>query len=157
MGRGFDEDDLDLDLLSLLGSRERINRLFGEQGFHPDQGVGAGWIPPVDIVDKGEAYILTAEVPGVDESVIDLQISGDTLVLRGARSTHQPVEGHTSEEGIGYHRLERPDGSFQRTFRLPDEVDPDKITAACADGVLRVELVKRVDSSGQTTIEVEVE
>jgi len=140
MGRWFDDDLSGSDVLHLMGLRERMNRMFDEQA---ERVMGAdptahptGWSPAVDILDAGESFVLTAEIPGVDEDAIDLEVVGDSLVLSGERIPN------TTEKVLCYHRMERPEGPFRRTFRLPDEVDATNIKAEYKDGLLRVRLHK---------------
>ncbi len=135
MGRGSDEV-----LRDLLGLQEKIYRLFDDQTAHAAgdrDSVSAHWAPPVDIYETGEAFVLVAEVPGVDQKEIHLEIADDLLVLRGERPLN------TSNPSHSYHRIERPNGVFQRAFRLPAGVDPAKVSAICRDGVLRVDLPKK--------------
>ncbi len=153
MGRGFDDELTDKDLLQLLGLRERMNRLFDEQQLHLGSaatGPAMNWTPPVDIVDAGNKFILTAELPGVDEEAVDLELVGDSLILKGERPPH--VTGTNS----CYHRIERPEGPFRRTFTLPAGVDASAISAELKDGVLEVHLPK-TPSEGDGAKEVDVE
>jgi HSP20 family protein len=153
MGRGFDDEKADSELLHLLGLRERMKRLFDE---HVPADTGdrssapLGWTPAVDIMDAGDKFVLTAEIPGVAEEDIDLKLIGDSLVLRGERSPDP------NEKILCYHRIERHEGIFQRVFRLPCEVDAEGILAVCRDGVLRVEIPKLVPcSSEEVSVRVE--
>lgn len=135
MGRGSDEAIRDL-----LGLQEKMCRLFDEQlGTSGGRGeaVSGHWSPAVDIYETAEQFVLVAEVPGISQEEIDLEINDDVLVLRGERPAS------TSEASHSYHRLERPNGMFQRAFRLPAEVEPAGVAATCRDGVLSVVLPKR--------------
>jgi HSP20 family protein len=135
MGRGSDEV-----LRDLLGLQEKIYRLFDDQAAHAKgnrDAVSAHWAPPVDIYETREAFVLVAEIPGVDQEEIHLEISDDLLVLSGERPLN------TRDPDLSYHRIERPNGIFQRAFRLPVGVDPTKVNATCRDGVLRVNLLKK--------------
>jgi HSP20 family protein len=137
MGRGFDDALTDKDLLHLMGVRERMKNLFDEPlGFGEDSGSAMLWKPLVDICDDGDNYLITAELPGVREDSISLQIVDGALVLKGERIPN------TTENVECYHRVERPEGPFSRIFSFPEPVDAEKIKAHCEDGVLRVELPK---------------
>ncbi|MBE0616987.1 MAG: Hsp20/alpha crystallin family protein [Proteobacteria bacterium] len=146
MGRGSDEV-----LRDLLGLQETLYRLFDE---HPSreqparEAVPTPWSPAVDIYETDESFVLTAELPGMDQNDMHLEITEDRLVLRGERPLH------TGAPAVSYHRVERPNGIFQRTFRLPTVVDPRTVSAAYHDGVLRVTLPKRV---GGRAFDVRVE
>jgi HSP20 family protein len=148
MGRGSDEV-----LRDLLGLQEKIYRLFDDQtaqasGDHDS--VAAHWAPPVDIYETGEAFVLVAEIPGVDQEQIHLEVADDLLVLRGERPLN------TSNPGLSYHRIECPNGIFQRAFRLPAGIDSARVSATCQDGVLRVNLPKR-DEAKARSIRVQVQ
>jgi HSP20 family protein len=95
---------------------------------------GDRWNPAVDILEKDGNLVLRAELPGMTEKQIDLKVEGDTLILRGERK----MESEDKKES--YHRVERYYGSFTRRFRLPDTVDPDKISADYKNGILTVTL-----------------
>lgn len=151
MGRWFDDELTGSDLLHLMGMRERMKRMFDDaerEAACADRS-NVGWSPAVDIHDEGSRFLLTAEVPGVLEGDIDLQVVGDSLVLSGERIPN------TGEKVICYHRVERPEGPFRRVFRLPDEVDAQLIRAECRDGVLRVELPKLFGESKKISVVVE--
>jgi len=93
-------------------------------------------VPPINLYDAGEAYILTAQLPGVSPEEVDLSITGETLTVRGDRRRPDGV----SEES--YRRQERQFGRWTRTVTLPDRVDGAKVSATFADGVLTVTLPK---------------
>ena len=136
-----------------FGSRGRLrrdfdgvlNRLFDEAKF-PVEGV-KGFVPSVDFKETEEAFELTAEVPGLKPEEIDITLTGDLLTLKGEKKEEtEKTEGD-------YHLVERSFGSFQRSFRLPGEIDRDNLKASHKNGVLRVVLPKTV-KSGPTRIEV---
>ena len=93
-------------------------------------------VPPINLYDAGEKYILTAQLPGIGPDEVDLSITGETLTMRGDRKRPEGV----SEES--YRRQERQFGRWTRTVTLPDRVDGSKVSAAFADGVLTVTLPK---------------
>lgn len=102
---------------------------------------GAGWpfartqvYPPLNIYNDGESFILRAEVPGVDPKSLDIEVTGDTLTLRGERQLPE------LPEGASYHRRERDSGQFRRSFTLPEKVDSSKVAATCEHGILEVRL-----------------
>jgi len=103
-------------------------------------GTGAGeassWIPPVDIYETEDSYVLTAELPGVEQPDIKIEVAGSELTIRGERRYEPPC----IEEN--YHRLETARGKFLRTFSLPDKLNSETITANLKDGVLEVRLPK---------------
>jgi HSP20 family protein len=95
-----------------------------------------GKAPAVDIVDTDKAYEITAELPGMDESNIDVKFSDGTLTIKGEKRDDK------EEKKKGHYLSERRYGAFQRSFGVPDEVDADKIEANFKNGVLTVTLPK---------------
>lgn len=108
----------------------------------------AGWArpalwdiaPAMDLVEKDAAYEISAELPGLDEKNIEIKLSNSTLTIRGEKT--QEKEEREKE----YYLSERRYGSFQRSFRLPDGVNADKISAKFAKGVLTVTLPKSAEA-----------
>jgi HSP20 family protein len=94
-----------------------------------------GAFPPVNLYETGEAFILTAEVPGVAPEDLEISLEGSTVTLRGERK-------HTSEEGASVHRSERSVGAFRRAIDLPIPIDADKVEAVHRHGVLTLRLPK---------------
>ena len=88
--------------------------------------------PALNLYREGEGFVLRAEVPGVDPKSLDVQVTGDTLTIRGERKL--PELG----EGASYHRRERESGEFSRSLTLPDRVNSAKVVASCNDGVLQI-------------------
>jgi HSP20 family protein len=99
-----------------------------------------GKAPAVDIAEHETAYEITAELPGMDESNIDVKFSDGTLTIKGEKKDER------EEKQKDYHLSERRYGSFQRSFGVPDGVDADKIEAHFKNGVLTVTLPKRPEA-----------
>lgn len=93
--------------------------------------------PRVDIGASADEYTVTIEIPGVTENDITLEVSGDTLVVRGEK--HQEKE--TKEKS--YYRRERSYGSFERTLSLPEDADQENSTAIFKHGVLTIAIPRR--------------
>ena len=91
----------------------------------------AGWVPPVDLSETADQYILTAEVPGLQRTDLQIQLHDDNLTVSGVRRD-DPTRCEQ------YHRVERGHGTFSRTFHLPHPVDATKIVADLRDGVLTI-------------------
>jgi HSP20 family protein len=120
--------------------RNRMNRLF-DDFFVPAQkeeedGSLWSWNPAVDVLDKDDHLVITAEIPGVDKKDISVDVKDRVLTLRGERSSDNEVK----EEN--FYRRERIYGKFERSFTLPAEIDPDSIKAEYKDGVLKIEVPK---------------
>lgn len=92
-------------------------------------------LPLVDIQDKGEAYEMTAELPGLGLANITLTVANGVLSIDGS----YPAQ----DAGATYIMRERPHGKFERSFRLSDDVDCSAIEATFRDGLLRVQLPKK--------------
>lgn len=92
--------------------------------------------PPINLVDAGNHYVLTAPVPGIAPEELDLSITGDTLTIRGERKRPDGV----SDES--YRRQERFFGRWSRSITVPDQVDGSQVSASYAQGVLTVSLPK---------------
>ena len=106
----------------LLAIQQRLDR------FKPGP---AGWVPPVDLHETATEYVLTAELPGLRQEDLEIQVRDSLLILAGTRRE----QSRTCEQ---YHRVERGHGSFSRVFHLPHPVDAERITADLRDGVLTV-------------------
>ncbi len=96
--------------------------------------------PAVDIVEKDNAYVVTAELPGMDEKDIEVKLANGGLTIKGEKQEEK------EEKRKGYHLHERHFGSFERCFTVPEGVDPDKIEASFKKGVLTVTLPKKPEA-----------
>ncbi|MFO0889535.1 MAG: Hsp20/alpha crystallin family protein [Isosphaeraceae bacterium] len=92
--------------------------------------------PPINVYDVGDGYILSAQLPGLSPSDIELTITGETLTMRGERKRSDGVKDE------GFRRQERPVGRWSRTITLPDRVDSAQVTANFTNGILTVALQK---------------
>jgi HSP20 family protein len=113
-------------LQDLLALQERINRLAGTDV--------PGWMPPVDVFETPDRFVVTVEVPGLSQSDFKIEVEGGRLTLKGERPC--------PERGAQFHRVERGHGQFSRTFALPQAIDPDKIAADLRAGILTITIPK---------------
>jgi HSP20 family protein len=129
--------------------RRQVNTLFEEfplrksmSEFEPFERFMAGWpaTPPVDFVEKDKEYEITAELPGLDEKNVEVKLANGTLTIGGEKKDEK------EEKREGYHFSERRYGSFKRSFRVPDDVEADKIEAAFEKGVLKIRLPKTAEA-----------
>ena len=97
---------------------------------------GVGAVPAVDIAEKDKEYEITAELPGMDESNIDVKFADGLLTIKGEKKEEK------EEKNKDYYLSERRYGSFQRSFPVPESVDANKIEAKFVNGVLTVKLPK---------------
>ena len=96
----------------------------------------AEWTPLVDISEDAKEYLIKAELPEVNKEDVKIAMEDGTLTISGDRKYEK------AETGKKYHRVERAYGSFGRSFSLPDDASPAKVTADFKDGVLKVHLAK---------------
>lgn len=115
----------------------RLNHMF--DGLAHDLGGQAqsGWVPAVDFENRGEHYLVTADLPGVKPEDVEISLDGDVLHIKGERLTDTGEDGDKR-----YRRTERVYGAFRRSFQLPTDVNPDAIEAHGKDGVLHVRIGK---------------
>lgn len=124
---------------------ERLwNTHMGEAGWSPDL---LEWMPSVDISETEDAFVVKADLPGLDAENVDIQVTGDLLTLRGEKTQE------AAEEGKSHYFRERRFGAFQRALPLPAEVDRDHVDATYKDGVLTIRLQKS-ERSKRKRIEV---
>ena len=133
----------------LIGVDEFLhNRLASELG--GENGLSAAWSPVVDIEETDTAYLIRAELPGVDKAQVKVTVEDGVLTLTGERDLERKVEGKT------FHRVERSHGTFERSFTLPETADANAVKASYTDGVLNISVSKREEALAKS-IEVRVE
>ena len=121
----------------------RLARMFDDSYFTP-QGA-ATWMPPVSVSETNDELLLTAELPGMKEDDIHVELENNVLTISGEK-----IETHEEkDEERKYHVYERNFGSFSRSFTLPRTVDGTKIVANFDHGVLTVKLPKAPDAKGR--------
>jgi HSP20 family protein len=111
-----------------------IDRVFDAFFGQTDQ--GRRWVPPMDLVEAEDHFVLKADLPGLAEGDVRIEVQDGTLTISGERK----AEHEQNEKG--WYRIERSFGSFSRSLTLPDGVDADRIDASFADGVLEVHIPK---------------
>lgn len=95
----------------------------------------ARWIPPVDLEEMDESYLLVADLPGVADNDIAIDVENGVLTLSGTRAAETVGD-------VRAIRSERDRGAFKRRIGLPEDVDADQITASLDHGVLEIEVPK---------------
>ncbi|GAB7140807.1 Hsp20/alpha crystallin family protein [Deferribacterales bacterium RsTz2092] len=131
-------------LKDILNLSDRVNNIFRDVNGGES---GGQWTPPVDIYENDDELVILAELPGVAEDSIDIQVNDGLLLIRGEKQS--PID----KDSESYYRLERPFGKFARSFSVPSSVDVSKVSAALKDGVLTV-VLKKDNSSKSVTIKV---
>jgi HSP20 family protein len=134
--------------------QDRMNRAFGDlwgRAHRPDEDyISGSWMPAVDVRETKDALEISAELPGIDPKDVELSVENGVLSLKGSREFEKAIEGET------YHRVERAYGSFERSFSLPTNVDPDRVKAVYRHGVLHLTLPKREEAKPKS-ISIKVE
>jgi len=102
---------------------------------------GAG--PALDVVDQKDEVIIRADLPGLEQKDVEVEVQDNTLVLRGQRK--EEVEGGEGD----YYYSERWSGSFTRAVQLPTSIDANRITATFKNGVLEIHLPKAQEAKGR--------
>ena len=119
-----------------------LNRLF--EGASASEGrtenAPRTWAPAVDVAETEEALIVRAELPGMAREDIDIELSGETLTLRGERKFESEMKKDH------YVRIERRYGNFSRSFTLATPIQADKVSASYRDGILEIVLPKSEDT-----------
>ncbi|MGI9556903.1 MAG: Hsp20/alpha crystallin family protein [Solirubrobacterales bacterium] len=115
-----------------------LNRVF--DGFFGGRGSGSGqtrrWVPAMDLAESEDNLVLTADLPGVGEDDVEIEIKDGVLTVAGERS-----DQNTKKTG-GYQRVERAYGKFSRSLTLPDGIDAGKVEAEFDNGVLGITIPK---------------
>jgi HSP20 family protein len=126
-------------LSSTLDRMMTLNRAI-DQAFHTGwTNESRVWVPAIDVIEKKDAYVLYAELPGVDASQVDISFEQNILTIRGTkRAALEP----TAEGELRVYAAERVTGSFERAIRLPEFVDGDRIGADFTNGLLTVTVPK---------------
>ena len=145
--------------------QNEMNRLFNTFFDAPAPGNGGGatlrrWIPPMDLVETADDFVLRADLPGLSENDVKIELEDNVLTISGERKAEH------EERGEGYYRVERASGSFARSLTLPEGVNPNDVKAHFERGVLEVRVPKpeerkprkvsiSVGGDSATTIEAE--
>jgi HSP20 family protein len=142
--------------------QNEMNRLFNTV-FDTPTGNGGGttlrrWMPAMDLVETDDHFVLRADLPGLSEEDVNIEVEDRVLTISGERK----AEHELSKEG--YHRVERAFGAFSRALTLPEGVDADAVAATFDRGVLEVRIPKpeqrkprkvTIGVGGQKTIEAD--
>jgi HSP20 family protein len=140
--------------------QSEMNRLFNTFFDTPTGGANGGgvrrWVPSMDLVETDEHFVLRADLPGLSEADVSIELEDNVLTVAGERTAEH-------EDKEGFYRMERSFGQFRRSLTLPDGVDPDGIAATFDKGVLEVRIPKPAERKprrvaiqvGDTAAEIE--
>ena len=123
----------------LMAMQDRMTRLIDEtlSRIWKEDVAREVWSPPVDILERGNEVVLKVDLPGVSQEEIDIRVEENSLTIQGERRLLK----ETSEEN--YIQIERPYGTFRRTFNIPRMIRQERIKASYKDGVLTIVLPRR--------------
>ncbi len=121
--------------------QQEMNRLFGSffdssTATAATNGAARRWIPPMDLLEQDSQFVLRADLPGVSEDAVKVELEDNVLTVSGERKSEH------EERREGHYRIERASGRFARSLTLPDGVDPESIQAHFDKGVLEVRIPK---------------
>jgi HSP20 family protein len=119
--------------------QNEMNRLFNTVFDAPSPSANGAlrrWMPPMDLVESGDHFVLRADLPGLSEEDVKIELEDQTLTISGERKAEH------EERQEGYYRVERAFGSFSRSLQLPKGIDPEAVTARFDRGVLEVSIPK---------------
>ena len=123
--------------------RRMLDQTFGGAG--GESQAPRGWTPAVDLEETDDAYVVEADLPGVKREDVDVELMGTELTIAG--------ECRQGERSGTMRRQTRRTGRFEYRVVLPDHVDPDRVDASLADGVLTVR-VPKAEHSQRRRIEI---
>ena len=120
-------------LYELHRMRQQLEQMFDDTS---QQSVSAGVFPLINLTEDKDNYYVRAELPGVKGDELDIQVTANNLAISGERKIAE------ERESARYHRREREAGSFSRMIGLPGDINPDKVDAKLANGILTVKVSK---------------
>ena len=124
----------------LSSLQNEMNRLFTTFFDTPTSGNGDApvrrWIPAMDLVETDEHFVLKADLPGLGEGDVSIEVEDNVLTVSGERKAEH------EDKREGYVRVERSHGAFRRSLTLPEGIDPEAVTASFDNGVLEVRIPK---------------
>ena len=126
--------------------RQEMERVF-DRFFEPrwdEFEAGGAWAPKLDVSETKDAYMVKAEIPGVDQKDLSVSLQNQILTIKGEK--HKEKE----EKDEKYHRVERSWGEFTRAIALPGAADTEKVNATFKEGVLTITLPKTPAAKGTT-------
>jgi HSP20 family protein len=128
---------------SLQGEMNRLFSTFFDTPTARGGGNGGAsrrWLPAMDLIETDEHFVLKADLPGITENDVNIEVENNVLTVSGERKTEHEAKHE------GYYRLERATGAFARSLTLPEGIDAAAVTAAFDNGVLEVRIPKPVQA-----------
>lgn len=107
-----------------------------------------GWVPSMDIHEESDRFVISADLPGLSSDDIEILVEHDRVTIKGERKFERRVE----DKDFG--RFERHEGSFQRSFKLPETADLDQVSASNRAGVLEI-VVKKQEAIASRRVKID--
>jgi len=121
----------------LTSLQSEMNRLFNTVFDSPQSNGGLRrWVPAMDLVETADAFVLRADLPGMSEQDVKIEVEDNVLSVSGERKAEHEARGE------GFYRMERAFGTFSRSLTLPKGVNADAVAASFDRGVLEVHIPK---------------
>ena len=99
----------------------------------------------VDVIEDGDQYQVSAELPGFSESEVDVTLNDNLMVISAAKKVEEKEESNV-EDSFKYLLRERAEGQYKRSFALPKDADREEIKASLKDGVLNLSIGKKPEA-----------
>ena len=130
----------------LMSIQNELNRLFGRTYGGGEAGSGATgttgtWVPPLDVYESGDKYVVAVELPGIEPGDVEVSVEDSTLTIRGQRDFF-----YKDTDDESFRRIERRYGQFTRTLTLPSTANVEQVDASFDKGVLTIEVPKREEA-----------
>ena len=116
--------------------REMLRTLEAFAGEGSEVSAASGVFPPINVTQDNDHYYVRAELPGIAPSDLAISALHNRLTISGKREIAR------EHERVSYHRKERAEGAFDRTLTVPTPIDPNRIEARYADGILTLTVPK---------------
>jgi HSP20 family protein len=116
-----------------------VESFFGDSPLSTGESRTLTQMPPMDVRETDTSYVIEAELPGYDDTTVEVHVNGGALTIASKNNEAEKAEGT-------YLLQERRRASFSRTLRLPETADPENITAVFKNGILNLEIKKRTET-----------
>jgi len=127
-----------------------LDSLFGNDGFSFPTARNAYLTPRVDVLQKNDSYVLSMDLPGLTEDDVEITLKNDVLTIANAeKAVEEKKNDEKSKEIWLIRERTAPSAKFRRTFTLPKDIDPSKVTASFKNGVLSIEIGRKEEAQEQ--------
>ena len=130
---------------ALSGFDRYMDSFFGDNFLTPSDRI-FNRLPAVDVREIEKAYVLEAELPGCEEKDVEIRLDGHNLTIESKKAEEKSEEVTVKVDSGNYLIRERRSSSFSRTFKLPENAEPEEISASFKNGILSLEIGKRIET-----------